>query len=156
MPRRVSMLPWILARHTSLRVDHAKSGEAVERGRIYIAPPDRHMILEDGLVRLDHGPKENFTRPAADPLFRSAAAAYGDRVMGIVLTGGDSDGSQGLVAIKRAGGVTVVQDPSDARFPSMPLSGLQKDSPDYCLPASEIGALIVRLADSPASHAAVN
>jgi two-component system chemotaxis response regulator CheB len=81
------------------------------------------MIVEEGFVGLDHGPKENFTRPAADPLFRSAAATYGDRVMGIVLTGGDSGGSKGLKAIKAAGGIAVVQDSGDARFPSMPSSG---------------------------------
>lgn len=149
MPLRDSQLPRILSRRSRLKVAHGENGQRVDHGRIYIAPPDYHMILEDGIIRLDHGPRENFTRPAADPLFRSAATAYGDRVMGIVLTGGDSDGSKGLKAIKAAGGVAVVQDPGDARFPSMPLSGLRADSPDYCLPACDIPALIARMAGLP-------
>lgn len=152
LPQRVSILPRILARGSRLPVAHAKNGEPPEHGRIYVAPPDCHMIIEDGIIRLDHGPRENFTRPAADPLFRSAAAAYGARVMGIVLTGGDGDGGKGLKAIKAAGGLTVVQDPDEAQVPSMPLSGLREDSPDYCLRAREIPALIARMAGSPVAH----
>ena len=150
MADRASHLPRILARQARLPVAHAGNGEAVVHGRIYVAPPDYHMILEDGIVLLDHGPKENFTRPAADPLFRSAAMAYGSRVMGIVLTGGDSDGAKGLTAIKAAGGISVVQSPAEAAFPAMPLSGLERDQPDYCLTSGEIPTLIARMAGSPA------
>src|SRR6202035_1731256 len=82
--------------------------------------------------RLDQGPKENHTRPPADPLFRSAASIYGSRVIGIILTGGGSDGTQGLIAIEQAGGLAIVQDPGDARDPSMPMSALLHDNPDLC------------------------
>jgi len=98
-----------------------------------------------GFIRLDQGPKENHTRPAADPLFRSAASIYGSRVIGIILTGGGSDGTQGLIAIEQAGGLAIVQDPGDARDPSMPMSALLHDNPDLCLPLREIPAVIIRL-----------
>jgi len=84
----------------------------IERGRIYVAPPNHHMTVGPiGFIRLDQGPRENHTRPAADPLFRSAASIYGSRVMGIILTGGGSDGTQGLIAVEQAGGLAIVQDP---------------------------------------------
>jgi two-component system chemotaxis response regulator CheB len=98
-----------------------------------------------GFTRLDQGPKENHTRPAADPLFRSAASIYGSRVIGIILTGGGSDGTRGLTAIEQAGGLAIVQDPGDARDPGMPMSALLDDNPDLCLPLSEIPGVIIRL-----------
>lgn len=103
------------------------------------------MTLERSGIGINRGPKEHFTRPAADPLFRSAAKAYGTRVIGIVLTGGDADGTQGLREIKAHGGLTVVQAPDDAKVPQMPKNAIAGDSPDYCLPAREIGPLLVRL-----------
>jgi two-component system chemotaxis response regulator CheB len=98
----------------------------------------------NGFIELNHGPKENFTRPAVDPLFRSAASIYGSRVIGIILTGGGSDGTQGLVAVEQAGGLAIVEAPGDALDPSMPLNALLHDKPDLCLPLSEIPGVIVR------------
>jgi two-component system chemotaxis response regulator CheB len=143
--RSHSALPAILRDYGPLPATQAEHGEKIRHGHIYIAPPDYHMTVSDGAVQLDKGPKEHYTRPAADPLFRSAAAFFGPRVVGIVLTGGDSDGAEGLVAVKAAGGVTVVQDPAEAADPEMPIGGLRRDSPDYCVAVSEMAPLIVRL-----------
>src|ERR1700730_1369457 len=99
------------------------------------------------------GPKEHHTRPAADPLFRSAVGVYGSRVIGIVLTGGGSDGTKGLIAVEQAGGVAIVQDPGDARDPGMPTSALLDNNPDLCLPLSEIPGAIIRLSSVPQASA---
>ena len=145
-PTHASLLPDVLSRAGPLPAEHGRDGTRIERGRIYVAPPDHHMTIGPiGFIRLDQGPKENHTRPAADPLFRSAASIYGSRVIGIILTGGGSDGTQGLIAIEQAGGLAIVQDPGDARDPSMPMSALLHDNPDLCLPLSEIPAVIIRL-----------
>jgi two-component system, chemotaxis family, protein-glutamate methylesterase/glutaminase len=128
-PGGTSVLPRILARKTRMQVAAAADGEAVERGRIYVAPPDHHMLVEDGRVTLSHGPRENGVRPAIDPLFRSAARAYGPRVVGIVLSGALDDGTAGLKMIREAGGAALVQDPADALYPSMPQHALEYDSP---------------------------
>jgi len=111
-PTHASLLPDVLSRAGPLPAEHGRDGTRIERGRIYVAPPDHHMTVGPiGFIRLDQGPKENHTRPAADPLFRSAASVYGPRVIGIILTGGGSDGTQGLIAIEQAGGLAIVQDP---------------------------------------------
>jgi|SRR5262245_43653066 two-component system chemotaxis response regulator CheB len=142
-----SALPQILASVTALPVSHARHGERIQRGRIYVAPPDFHMTVARGHVWLDQGRKENYTRPAADPLFRSAAAAYGPRVIGIVLTGLDGDGAEGLKAVTTAGGYGIVQRPDTAQYPQMPKAAIAEDDPDHCLPLPEISAAIVRLAE---------
>jgi two-component system, chemotaxis family, protein-glutamate methylesterase/glutaminase len=145
-PTHASLLPDILSRAGPLPAEHGRNGMRIARGRIYVAPPDHHMTVGPiGFIRLDQGPKEHHTRPAADPLFRSAASVYGSRVIGIILTGGGSDGTQGLIAIEQAGGLAIVQDPGDARDPSMPRSALLDDNPDLCLPLSEIPGVIIRL-----------
>jgi two-component system chemotaxis response regulator CheB len=118
----------------------------IQPGRIYVAPPDFHMTVARGHVWLDQGRKENHTRPAADPLFRSAAAAYGARVVGIVLTGLDADGAEGLKAVTTAGGFGIVQRPDTAQYPSMPMTAIAEDDPDHCLPLPQIAAAIIRLA----------
>lgn len=143
--RSHSALEKILGASGKLPASRAMHGEPIRSSRIYVAPPDHHIVLDKSRIYLDKGPKEHYTRPAADPLFRSAAMAFGQRVVGIVLTGGDRDGAQGLAEIKAAGGVSVVQDPAEAEDPSMPKSGLMVDSPDYCLPLAEIPGLIIRL-----------
>jgi two-component system chemotaxis response regulator CheB len=148
-----STLPETLSGASPLPIAHARDGEAFERGRVYIAPPDNHMLLEHRGIRLSRGPKENFTRPAADPLFRSAAAAYGPRVIGIVLTGGDADGTKGLREIKARGGIAIVQTPEDAKVPQMPANAIAGDHPDYCVPAKEIGPLLAKLVGQPAQAA---
>ncbi len=140
-----SMLHNILSRAGALPAVPAKDGEAIEAGKIYVAVPGRHLLVENK-VRVVSGPKENRHRPAIDPLFRSAAAAHGDRVIGVVLTGSLDDGAAGTVAIKRCGGMVIVQDPEDAFCSSMPRSAIRIDDPDYIVPLSEIGPLINRLA----------
>ncbi|HEX6717607.1 MAG TPA: chemotaxis protein CheB [Pyrinomonadaceae bacterium] len=140
-----SLLPEILARESRLKVAHAVDGEPIRRGRIYVAPPDHHLILEDGYVRLVHGPKENLHRPAIDALFRSAARWAGPRVIGVVLTGARDDGKVGMRAIKQRGGITVVQDPEEAPFPSMPMSVMRDIQVDYSLPLLQIAPLLNEL-----------
>jgi two-component system chemotaxis response regulator CheB len=127
MPGGTSVLPRILARHSALAVASAEDGEPVERGRIYVAPPDHHMLLADGRVRLTRGPRENGHRPAVDPLFRSAARGYENRVVGVVLSGALDDGTAGLKMIRDNGGATIVQDPDEATYPSMPRSALEHE-----------------------------
>jgi two-component system, chemotaxis family, protein-glutamate methylesterase/glutaminase len=136
-----SLLPEILNCNGPLPARHAVDGEAIERGRIDIAPPDHHMLIERSTARVVRCPKVNRARPAVDPLFRSAARAHGPRVIGVVLTGMLDDGTAGLLAIKRRGGLTAVQDPRDALYPSMPRSALKYVAVDYCLPLSGIPSL---------------
>ena len=137
-----SLLPDILNNVGALLAINPLDGEALQNGRIYIAPPDNHMIVKPGYLQIVHGPKENNTRPAIDPLFRSAAAAYGPRVTGVILSGTLDDGTAGLAEIKRRGGVAVVQDPRTAAFPSMPLSAIQHVDVDHTVPISEIASLL--------------
>jgi two-component system, chemotaxis family, protein-glutamate methylesterase/glutaminase len=142
----------ILDRAGALTVAHGRDGERIERGRAYVAPPDRHLVLEPGVVRLTFGPKENRFRPAVDPLFRSAARVYGPRTVGVILSGGLDDGAAGLLAIKQLGGTAVVQDPSDARFPSMPASALSTVRVDHTVPAKDIAQLLVQLTATDADE----
>jgi two-component system chemotaxis response regulator CheB len=139
-----SHLPELLSRAGELPAGHPENGEPIRPGRIYIAPPDRHMLVEDGHIRLSRGPRQHFTRPAVDPLFRSAARAFGPRLIGVVLSGTGSDGAAGLEAIARAGGVAVVQDPSDALYPDMPRRAAAIGV-DRLVPRGELAALLRRL-----------
>lgn len=122
--RHHSILPELLSRVGPLKASHPQQGERIERGKIYIAPPDRHMVVRDGKFRLLDTAAENFARPAADPLFRSAAAEYRTRVVGVVLSGDLDDGAAGLAAIRARGGYAVVQHPDHSEAPSMPRSAL--------------------------------
>jgi len=140
-----SLLPGILARESKLHVAHAIDGEPIKHGRVYVAPPDQHLIIEDRHVRLVHGPKENLHRPSIDALFRSAARWKGPRVIGVVLTGARDDGKVGMRAVKQRGGTAIVQDPLEAPFPSMPMSVLQDIRVDYSLALREIGPLLNQL-----------
>ncbi len=119
-PHGSSVLPQILSRHGALLASHPQDGEAIEPGRIYVAPPDHHLWVRRGRVRVSRGPSENGLRPAVDPLFRSAARSYGRRVVGVILSGSLDDGTAGLQAIKSQGGVAIVQRPEDALFVGMP------------------------------------
>src|SRR5262245_18310910 len=148
-PSGPSMLPRILSNSGPLRAHHAINGEAIEHGQIYVAPPDYHLLVERERMRVVRGPKENRARPAADPLFRSAAHAYGTRVVGVVLSGTLDDGTAGLAAIKRRGGLTVAQDPVAALYPGMPRSATANVSLDLCLPVASIASLLSRLASLP-------
>jgi two-component system, chemotaxis family, protein-glutamate methylesterase/glutaminase len=143
-----SSLPATLGRAGPLPAAWARHAERILPGHIYVAPPDQHMLLAQGYVRTAHGPKENHTRPAVDPLFRSAALAYGADVIGVVLTGNLDNGTAGLLAIKDCGGITVVQDPNEALAPSMPLSALQHVAIDHCLPLDAIGPFLMSLTET--------
>ncbi len=151
-PLTPSVLPSLLQQSGQLEVTHATEGEEIRNSHIYVAPPDQHMMIEDRHIRLSQGPKENLMRPAIDPLFRSAALAFRSRVVGVVLTGELDDGTPGLWSIKSGGGITVVQDPHEAEFPGMPQSAVKNVQIDHCLPLSEIGPLLVRLANDPAEE----
>ncbi|MHB2206642.1 chemotaxis protein CheB [Methylobacterium sp. CM6257] len=135
-------LPDILAARGNLPAAFARHGEVIKPGRIYVAPPDHHMRLRFGVIRLDQGPKLHFTRPAADPLFVSAAEAYGERVIGIVLSGGDGDGAEGLRAIKAHGGLSLVQEPEEAAVPDMPLAALRRDHPEQRLTTGQLAEFV--------------
>jgi two-component system, chemotaxis family, protein-glutamate methylesterase/glutaminase len=149
-PQAPSHLPQILARYGPLPASQPRDGEPIHHGRIYVAPPDFHLMVERGRVRVVRGPRENRHRPAIDPLFRTAALAYGPRVLGVILTGALDDGTAGLYAVKQRGGMAVVQDPHDALIDSMPRNALEYVAVDHCLPLREIPALIARLAREPA------
>ena len=146
-----SVLPAILDRAGPLPAVAAEDLMPIERGRIYVAPPNRHILVERDRVRVVTGPRENRVRPSADPLFRSAARQFGRRVVGVVLSGVLDDGANGLAAVAAAGGVTVAQDPNDALFEGMPRAAAERCRIDHLLPAAEIGPLLVELArdDAP-------
>lgn len=145
-PMFPSLLAEVLGRSASLPVREPEYGETIERGVVYVAPADRHMTVRDDRIVLDRSPKQHHTRPAIDPLFRSLAAECGPRVVGVLLTGNLSDGVAGLVAIKAAGGLTVVQDPAEAQFPSMPYNALLYDHVDLVLRLAAAPEVLPRLA----------
>jgi two-component system chemotaxis response regulator CheB len=147
----LDILPHVLSEAGPLSASNAHDRQLIEPGRIYLAPPARHLILERSRVRLTFGPRENRFRPAIDPLFRSAAVAFGPRVVGVVLTGFLDDGTVGLAAIKKVGGIAIVQDPLEAEAASMPRSALRNVKIDYCLRLAEIGPKLVELATTPAA-----
>jgi two-component system chemotaxis response regulator CheB len=132
------VLPQLLSSIAQHPVTFAQDGAPIQAGHIYVAPPDHHMVLAPDRICLDQGAKVHHTRPAADPLFISAAKAHGQRVLGIVLSGGDSDGAAGLRAVAEHGGTALVQDPQEAVTPSMPRAAIMADNPDACLPIEEI------------------
>lgn len=152
-PDSPGILAQIIDRAGPLPAMSAVRGDRIEKGRIYVAPPDHHLLVEPGRIELTRGPRENRFRPAIDPLFRSAARAYGPRVVGVILTGGLDDGTNGLSIVKRLGGTTVVQDPAEALAPSMPMSALRHVRVDYTVRLAELAPLLVRLAASPADAA---
>jgi two-component system chemotaxis response regulator CheB len=143
-----SFLADVLSNAGVLPASFATHGERFVHGRIYVAPPDRHLLLQDGVMHVTRGPRENGFRPAVDPLFRTAAEQHGTRVVGVVLSGGLDDGTYGLQLIKRHGGVAVAQRIEEAAVPSMPLSAIQNVAVDHILSATEIGPLITRLASA--------
>ena len=144
-PETPSLLADILTYSGKLPATNVTDGERIQKGRIYVAPPDRHLLVEPNRVRVTRGPKENRFRPAIDPLFRSAAQTYGPRVAGIILTGYMDDGTAGLWTVKQLGGTAIVQDPADALVPFMPLSAMTHVKVDYCVPLEEIAPLLVQL-----------
>lgn len=148
-PASPGWLAGLLSRRGKLPAKYAEQGELIHPGQIYLAPPDHHMLLRDGWVALNHGPKQHHTRPAVDPLFCTAAETYGPRVVGVVLSGGQTNGALGLLAVKECGGVAMVQDPEEALYPSMPRTAMQHAAVDYVLPLSDLAPTLVRLVEDP-------
>jgi two-component system, chemotaxis family, protein-glutamate methylesterase/glutaminase len=149
-----SILPELLNRSGPLPALHPSDGDVPEPGKIYVAPPDHHMLVRRDVIRLVRGPHENHARPAIDPLFRTGAIEWAERAIGVVLTGALDDGTAGLAAIKACGGVAIVQDPATAVEPGMPASALANVAVDHCLPMEGIAAVLERLVSKPvnASH----
>jgi two-component system, chemotaxis family, protein-glutamate methylesterase/glutaminase len=146
-PEFHSRLPEILSRSGPLPARHPKDGEKIQRGNIYVAPPDRHLTIEDGNLRVLRGPRENRHRPAIDPLFRTASRVFDARVIGIILSGYQDDGSAGLRAVRARGGIAIIQDPEEATACQMPQSALDYGGADFVLPLEKIGAQVVALVD---------
>ena len=145
-PYHETQLPLVLGRHALLSVLEPADRDPLLPGAVYVAPRDQHMIFEDGIVRLSRGAREHHTRPAIDPLFRSAAERYGPRVVGVVLSGMGSDGVSGLIAIKKGGGVSLVQHPGEAMFGTMPCTAIAEDDVDAMLTVEELASTLTALA----------
>lgn len=138
-PDSPSLLAHILTREGALPAKEAEDGELYRNGTIYVAPPDRHLLIsKEGRLRTVRGPRENRHRPSIDPLFRSAAATLGPLVIGVILTGALDDGTAGLVAVAKRGGTTIIQDPRDALYPAMPSSAMEHVRADHVLPLADI------------------
>jgi two-component system chemotaxis response regulator CheB len=140
-----SLLPQILGRAGPLPASHPQDGERFQAGHIYCAPSDHHLLVDGDLLLVRRGPLENRFRPSIDALFRSAAYTHTDRVIGVVLSGLLDDGTSGLWSIKRLGGVTMVQDPEDALYDSMPVSALQQVDIDHVVRAGDMAATLSAL-----------
>ncbi|MCJ2134142.1 chemotaxis protein CheB [Methylobacterium sp. J-026] len=140
-----SDLPDILTQRGNLPVAFARHGEAIESGHIYVAPPDHHMRLRFGAISLDRGVKFHFARPAADPLFISAAKTYGERVVGVVLSGANIDGAEGMRAITAHGGLGLVQDLEEAEHPEMPSAAVRRDHPEAPLTSDRLAERVAAL-----------
>ncbi len=147
-----SSLDLILNRAGPLPAAFVAQGDRLERGRIYIAPPARHLLLDGNRLSLGMGPRENNARPSIDPMLRSAGVCCGSRSIGVVLTGGLGDGAGGLWALKQCGGVAVVQDPDDAAYPEMPQTALARSNVDWVSPLADMPALLERLVHEPAGE----
>ncbi len=141
----ISVLSDLLNRWGPLTATPAQDRQAIAPGHIYVAPPDLHLLLEPGQMRLLRGPRENHTRPAIDPLFRTAARAYGSRVVAVVLSGMLNDGTAGLIEVKRCGGIAIAQSPDDALFGDMPRSAIQNVAVDYVQPIAQIASTLAQL-----------
>ena len=150
-PHSSGLLADVLNLSSKIRAHLARDGEPIEYGTICVAPPDYHLLLEPDRVRVVNGPKHNRYRPAIDLLFLSAARQFSGRVIGAVLTGFLEDGGSGLLAIKNAGGIALLQSIEDAEVATMPRRVLQQVQPDYCVPVAEIGLLLNRLTTWPAT-----
>jgi two-component system chemotaxis response regulator CheB len=153
LPRHArSSLDEVLSNAGPLPASFAKDGDQLKNGRIYIAPPDRHLLLDGDRLALGVGPRENNSRPAIDPMLRSTALCCGSRAVGVVLTGTLGDGASGLWALRQCGGVTVVQDPKDAAFAEMPMTALNRAAPDHVVRLADLPALLNSLAQQPAGE----
>ncbi|HKD38385.1 MAG TPA: chemotaxis protein CheB [Pirellulales bacterium] len=145
-PDYESLLPEVLATPRGLPVEFAQQGQRIEPGRVSIAPPDHHLMLRADRMEVTHGPRENHSRPAIDPLFRTAARAFGSRVVAVLLSGMLGDGTAGFLAVRNAGGYTIIQDPGEAAFSEMPQKALRIAGADEILPSDKIPARLIQLA----------
>src|SRR5262249_34359670 len=145
-PNWPSALAAILNRAGPLPAERAEDGQTIAHGRIYVASPNQHLYVHRGHVRVGVGPRENGARPAVDVLFRSASSAYGERVVGVVLSGTLSDGSLGLAAVKLCGGIAIVQDPAGALFGGMPTSAMEATNVDFCVSVVDVAPIVEQLA----------
>ena len=145
VPTLPALLGELMNNAAGLPARDAIDGETPLPAHIYLAPPDHHLLIEGGKLRLTRGPKENYSRPAIDPLFRTAAQGFGSRVVGVILSGTLFDGTAGLTAVQRAGGVTLVQDPKDAAYAGMPESAIAGGAADCVLPLEEIAPALINL-----------
>lgn len=148
-PYSDGLLPRVLSRSSPLPAAHPTDGDVIRKGRIYVAPPDLHMIVDGGRLRTVRGPRENHSRPAIDPTFRSAAVAYGPRVIGVILTGLLDDGTAGLMVVRGHGGDAIVQDPRTALFPGMPKNALERVPDAHVLPLEDIPQMLAKLVAEP-------
>src|SRR5262249_36287495 len=146
-------LPMVLGRHALLSVLEPADRDPILSGAVYVAPRDQYLIFEDTCVRLSRGAREHHTRPAIDPLFRSASERYGPRVVGVLLSGMGADGVSGLIAIKKRGGVSLVQHPDEARFDNMPCAAIAEDDVDAMLTVDALAAVLPALARGDAIDA---
>jgi two-component system chemotaxis response regulator CheB len=156
-PQQVSRLAQVIARHCALPVKEAAPMDALTPGHVYLAPPGAHLVVDDGQLDLDRSGKVSFARPSIDVLFASVAKMYGERAVGVILSGAGADGARGLQAIRAAGGVTIVQDPAEARFSRLPEAALAADGIDFTVPLAEIAptilAVVSRRSEVPAPEA---
>jgi two-component system chemotaxis response regulator CheB len=145
-PRHKSQIPQLLARRTKLPVKEAEDGEPIAKGTIYIGPADEHLLVSQGKIQLAHSRLIRFSRPSIDVMFASVAATYGKRAIGVILSGSNRDGADGIAAIKRAGGTTVAQSPETAEYRIMPQAAIDTGCVDHVVPLDEMGMTLSHLA----------
>jgi two-component system chemotaxis response regulator CheB len=145
-PRHRSLMAEILSKRTKLRVQQAQEGQSLGPGTVFIAPPNRHLLVNpDGTLGLSESELVHFLRPSADLLFESAAASFRERAIGVVLSGTGRDASMGVTAIKKMGGTVIAQDPGSAEFPGMPEAAIETGNVDFTLRLDEIADALVTL-----------
>lgn len=145
-PHHYSIIAQILAKHTALAVKQAEDGEIPERGTVYIAPPDAHLLINaGGAISLEKSERVHYVRPSVDVLFKSVAERYGASVIAVILTGAGSDGGDGIRAVKAAGGVTIVQDPETADYSGMPSTAVATGAVDHVLPLEAVAGKLIEL-----------
>ena len=148
-PKYISHAAEILCRETRLKVKDAQAGDPIQSGMVYLAPPDHHLLVSEGLVELTTTPAVNFSRPAIDATFDSVVKAYGAKAVGVIVSGSGKDGAEGLRALKQAGGFAIVEDPLTARFPAMPAAAVSASAVDCVVPLKQIAPLLLKLSGAP-------
>ena|SRR5690348_8804425 len=144
-PRHKSQIPQLLARRSSIRVKEAEEGEPITRGTIYVGPADEHLTVSEGRIQLAHSQLIRFSRPSIDVMFTSVASTYGSRAAGVILSGSNRDGAEGIAAIKRAGGTTFAQSPETAEYRVMPQAAIDTGCVDYIIALDKMGKTLSAL-----------